>query len=58
MNQIKTALEKGMSREQERIINILVGITMASGLEDADKRDCINFIRDVEAYIDFDGFEE
>ena len=55
MNQIKKALENGLSREQERIINVLVGVTMASGLSNTEKKDCIDFIRDVEMYIDFGG---
>jgi hypothetical protein len=58
MNQIKIALDKGLSREQEKIINILVGVTMASGLSNSEKNECVKFIRDVEKYIDFEGCED
>ena len=57
MEQIKKALEKGLSREQEKIINVLVGVTMASGLSNSEKKDCINFLRDLEMYIDFNDSE-
>lgn len=52
MNQIKVALDKGLSEKQSRIINILVGVAMASELGKDDKKDCINFLRDLENYID------
>ena len=58
MNQIKKALDKGLSREQERIINLLVGVTIASGLSNSEKNKCVKFIRDIEEYIDFEGFED
>lgn len=58
MNQIKKALDKGLSREQERIINLLVGVTIASGLSNSEKNECVKFIRDIEEYIDFEGFED
>lgn len=58
MNQIKRALEKGLSREQERLINVLVGVTMASGLESKDKKECVNFLRELEMFLDGFYFDE
>lgn len=44
-------LENGLSEKQRKIINILVGVSMASGLDREEKQECIAFLRDLEVFF-------
>jgi len=52
MNQIRVALADGVSSEQSKIMNLLVGVTMGSSLYPEYKKLCVDFIRDLEKYLD------
>lgn len=52
MNLIEYYKEKGLSIEGRNQINVIVGIIMSSKLEVQYKRECIDFMRSLEEYLD------
>lgn len=58
MNLIEYYKEKGLSEEGERQINIIIGVIMASHLDNQDKRELIDFMRALEEYLEEDEMEE
>lgn len=58
MNVLENRKEKGLSLKGSRIINIIIGCIMVSGLDNKNKRECVEFMRQLEDYLDGDEDSE
>jgi len=56
VNAFEDYKENGLSADGRRKINIIVGCILASGLDNKDKRKHVEFMRELEEYLD--GEEE